>query len=86
MLGESHDLISEFPEFHDRIEVLRARDEDFGKLMKEYDQLDARIRRIEELGQHVADETIEELKRHRLKLKDHLYIRLKNGSGAPMQS
>ena len=73
MLGESHDLVSEFPEFQQRIEVLRVSDNDFAKLMNTYNQLDARIRRIEEFGQRVTDETIENLKRQRLKLKDQLH-------------
>lgn len=75
MLGESHDLTSEFPEFRERIETLRTSDAAFAKLMTEYDQLDARIRRIEELGQRVADQTIEDLKKQRLKLKDLLFAR-----------
>ena len=79
MLGESHDLMSEFPEFRDRIETLRSNDGNFARLMTEYDQLDARIRRIEEFGQRVADTSIEELKKQRLSLKDALHARLRNG-------
>jgi uncharacterized protein YdcH (DUF465 family) len=41
--------------------------------MTEYDTLDARVRRLEELGTPVADETIEDLKKERLLLKDRLY-------------
>ena len=77
MLGEPHDLMSEFPEFRDRIEVLRSNDGSFAKLMTEYDQLDARIRRIEEFGQRIADRTMEELKKQRLSLKDRLHARLR---------
>ena len=79
MLGEPHDLMSEFPEFRDRIETLRSNDGNFARLMTEYDQLDARIRRIEEFGQRIADLTIEELKKQRLSLKDQLHARLRNG-------
>jgi hypothetical protein len=79
MLGEPHDLISEFPEFRDRIETLRSNDGNFARLMTEYDQLDARIRRIEEFGQRVADMSIEELKKQRLSLKDELHARLRSG-------
>ena len=79
MLGEPHDLMSEFPEFRDRIETLRSNDGNFARLMTEYDQLDARIRRIEEFGQRVADTSIEELKKQRLNLKDELHARLRNG-------
>ena len=79
MLGEPHDLISEFPEFRDTIETLRSNDGNFARLMTEYDQLDARIRRIEEFGQRVADMSIEELKKQRLSLKDELHARLRSG-------
>ena len=79
MHGEPHDLMSEFPEFRDRIETLRSNDGNFARLMTEYDQLDARIRRIEEFGQRIADRTIEELKKQRLSLKDQLHARLRNG-------
>ena len=79
MLGEPHDLMSEFPEFRDRIEALRNNDGNFARLMTEYDQLDARIRRIEEFGQRIADQTMEELKKQRLNLKDRLHARLRNG-------
>ena len=75
MLGEAHDPISEFPEFRAKIENLRTSDTAFAELMTEYDQLDSRIRRIEEPGQRVADQTLEDLKKQRLKLKDRLFAR-----------
>jgi uncharacterized protein YdcH (DUF465 family) len=45
--------------------------------MNDYDALDARVRQLEELGIPVADETIEELKKERLVLKDRLYTLLR---------
>jgi uncharacterized protein YdcH (DUF465 family) len=77
MLGEMHDLIHEFPTLTDKIDQLRTSNATFAKLMKEYDELDARVRDLEELGQPVADETIEDLKKERLKLKDRLYAFLR---------
>lgn len=77
MLGEMHDLIHEFPNLTDKIDELRTSNATFAQLMKEYDELDARIRDLEELGQPVADETIEELKKKRLSLKDRLYAFLR---------
>jgi len=73
MLGEPHDLLHEFPELEGKIEAMRASNADFAHLMNDYDSLDARVRQIEELGTPVADETIEELKKERLALKDRLY-------------
>jgi uncharacterized protein len=73
MLGEKHDLIHEFPELEGKIEAMRESNEPFASLMNQYDDLDARVRKLEELGTPVADETIEDLKKERLLLKDRLY-------------
>ena len=73
MLGESHDLLHEFPDLETKIASLRESDQTFAQLMNEYDTLDARVRKLEELGTPVADETIEDLKKERLLLKDRLY-------------
>jgi uncharacterized protein len=77
MLGESHDLLHEFPDLEQRITALRAENLQFATLMDEYDSLDARVRNIEELGSPVADETIEDLKKQRLHLKDRLYTMIR---------
>jgi uncharacterized protein YdcH (DUF465 family) len=73
MLGETHDLVHEFPELHGKIDQMRASRPDFANLMDEYDAVDAKVRKLEELGIPVADETIEDLKKERLLLKDRLY-------------
>jgi uncharacterized protein len=73
MLGESHDLLHEFPDLETKISALRSNNAEFARLMDDYDALDARVRDLEELGTPVADETIEELKKERLVLKDTLY-------------
>ncbi|KAA6185059.1 DUF465 domain-containing protein [Thiohalocapsa marina] len=73
MLGEKHDLVHEFPELEGKIEAMRAESAPFAELMDQYDGLDERVRKLEELGTPVADETIEDLKKERLLLKDKLY-------------
>ena len=73
MLGEQHDLVHEFPELEGKIAEMRGTDPPFADLMNHYDDLDARVRKLEELGTPVADETIEDLKKERLLLKDKLY-------------
>jgi uncharacterized protein len=77
MLGEPHDLLHEFPDLEERISVLSDSDGKFADLMNDYDSLDARVRKLEELGTPVADETIETLKKERLMLKDRLYEMLR---------
>lgn len=78
MLGEPHDLLHEFPELSDKIDHLRANNTTFSELMTRYDAIDLRIRDLEGLGQPVADETMEDLKKERLALKDELYTLLKD--------
>lgn len=73
MLGEIHDVLHEFPELEGKIDAMRASNAAFAELMDSYDTLDAKVRKLEELGTPVADETIEELKKERLLLKDRLY-------------
>lgn len=77
MLGEAHDLVHEFPDLQGKISALRTNDTHFAELMDEYDQLDAEIRRLEELGQPVCDETMEDLKKKRVTLKDQLFLVLR---------
>ena len=76
MLGEPHDLLHEFPELTDKIRRMREQDPSFAQLMDTYNDLDRRVRELEELAQPVADETMEDLKKERLKLKDRLYALL----------
>jgi uncharacterized protein YdcH (DUF465 family) len=78
MLGETHDLVHEFPELHGKIDQMRASSPDFAELMDRYDAVDAKVRKLEELGTPVADETIEDLKKERLLLKDRLYELLRH--------
>lgn len=77
MLGESHDLLHEFPDLTEKIDKLRTNNSTFSEFMTRYDTLDGRIRELEGLGQPVADETMEDLKKRRLALKDELYTLLK---------
>jgi len=79
MLGESHDLRHEFPNLEDKIALLRDSDEEFARLMQDYDNLDAQVRKLEDLGTPVTDETIEDLKKERLIMKDRLYGMLRTG-------
>jgi uncharacterized protein YdcH (DUF465 family) len=78
MLGESHDLLHEFPNLQEKIAALRSDNSEFARLMDDYDALDAKVRKLEELGTPVADETIEDLKKERLHLKDALYVILRS--------
>ena len=47
MLGESHDLFHEFPEYKNRIAELKAEDARFSQLYDEYHVVNEEVERIE---------------------------------------
>jgi uncharacterized protein YdcH (DUF465 family) len=73
MFGERHDLHHEFPQHANLIHQLLGSDQEFAALYKEYDDLDAEILDLEQKGEPVADEVVEEMKFRRVRLKDQLY-------------
>lgn len=77
MLGESHDINHEFPEYIEKIDSLKKINPAFEALMKEHDKLDGEIRDLEEHDQPVADIYIEDLKKKRAFLKDRIYEALR---------
>ena len=79
MQGEHHEIEAEFPEFRKIIAEISAADSDFAASIKRHDELDNEIRKLEELGQPVTDETLEEMKFERARLKDEVYARIRAG-------
>ena len=79
MLGEHHEIEVEFPEFRQRIKDLSASDQKFAASIKRHDLLDNDIRKLEERGQPVTDETLEKMKYERALLKDAVYARIRSG-------
>jgi uncharacterized protein YdcH (DUF465 family) len=77
MLGEHHDIDHEFPEYHEKLEALSAKDEKFKALVAQHDELDNRIRRLEEKQLPISDEEIEKMKFERAALKDQIYSSLR---------
>ena len=80
MLGEHHGLAHEFPDHRERIHELKMADGHFRQLMEQYDEVNSQVERLEQEGEPVADETLEELKKERLHLKDAIYQRLTGGA------
>lgn len=70
---EHHDLHTEFPEMTDAINVLRSGNPLFARLYLTYHRLTGKVEDLEEHDMPVDDFTIEELKKHRVKVKDDLY-------------
>jgi uncharacterized protein YdcH (DUF465 family) len=79
MQGEHHEIEAEFPEFRQRIKDLSATDPGFAANVKRHDELDNEIRKLEELGQPISDEALEEMKYERTGLKDAVYARIRSG-------
>jgi len=77
MLGEKHDLIHEFPEYKDKIHLLKTTNEHFAKLFVEYHEIEHEVRRIEEGVETTSDDYLEIQKKKRLNLKDRLLEMLK---------
>jgi uncharacterized protein len=78
MQGEHHEIETEFPEFRQRLTDLSAADENFAAIIKRHNALDKEIRKLEELGQPVTDETLEKMKFERAELKDTVYARIRS--------
>lgn len=74
---DQHALVLEFPEYREQIHNLKMNDAHFGRLFKEYHEVDHEIVRIEDGVENTSDEYLEGLKKQRLKLKDELYAMLR---------
>jgi len=73
MSVDHHDLHHEFPEFKDAIHQLKSNNNHFARLFDEYHVATSEVEKLEGTGIPVGDNTFEELKKKRLKLKDELY-------------
>lgn len=70
---EHHDLHHEFPEFGEAINALKIGNVQFAKLFASYQRLTGNVEDLEESDMPVADFTLEDMKKQRIKLKDELY-------------
>ncbi|WP_281645088.1 YdcH family protein [Parendozoicomonas sp. Alg238-R29] len=75
MIPEKHDLADEFPDLSARLNSLDKTSPEFHSAYNRYEAIDQEIIHYEtEAG--CSDEHLENLKKHRLKLKDQLYYQL----------
>ncbi|MDP3440127.1 MAG: DUF465 domain-containing protein [Azonexus sp.] len=70
---EHHDLHHEFPDMSDAIQSLKTGNAHFSKLLASYHRLTGSVESLEEHDMPVADFTLEDMKKQRVKLKDELY-------------
>jgi hypothetical protein len=71
---ESHDLYHEFPEHVETIRKLVLSNDQFVRMMRDYDDIDHKIQRIDQRVEATSDHYEEELKKIRVSLKDKLYM------------
>ncbi|MFZ1828019.1 MAG: DUF465 domain-containing protein [Candidatus Competibacteraceae bacterium] len=82
MIGESHDLFHEFPEYRNRIAELKDADAQFASLYDQYHTVNDEVERIEWQIETPSDFYTEALKKKRLHLKDEIYTILRARSRA----
>jgi hypothetical protein len=73
MQVDHHDLSVEFPDMRDAIEVLKVGNAHFARLAASYARLTGKVEDLEEHDMPVADFTLEDMKKQRVKLKDEIY-------------
>lgn len=76
MLGESHDLVHELPEYREQIHKMKMENAHFAKLFDEYHEVNREVVRIEQDIETTSDDYAEEVKKKRLNLKDQLFTML----------
>jgi len=70
---KKHPLTEEFPEHADRIHALKEKNNHFKNIFDKYDDVDHEIYRIESDSEPASDETLNQLRLERVKIKDELY-------------
>lgn len=73
MQVDNHQLHTDFPDMKDAIEALKASNAHFSRLFNTYHRLTGKVEDLEEHDMPVADFTMEDMKKQRVKLKDELY-------------
>lgn len=75
---ENHTLVHDFPEYSEKITLLKQNNEEFKKLFVNYEEINALIFHFEkdEIN-HTSDEHLTDLRKKRMHLKDELYQFLK---------
>jgi len=78
MTHTPHELSEAFPEDADTIHLLKTKDQHFARMADEYHRLNRAIHRAETDIEPVADFTLEDMKKERLRLLDEIAVQLKS--------
>ena len=76
MQVDHHELHLEFPDMREAIDGLKHANTHFSSLFARYNRLTGKVENLEEQDMPVADFTIEDMKKQRVKLKDEIYYLL----------
>lgn len=71
-----HELAAEFPDKIEKLHSLRLSDAHFARLADSYHEVNREVHRIETDVAPASDDTLEELKKKRLFLKDQIAAQL----------
>lgn len=77
MANIPHELAEEFPADAARIHALKASDAHFARLVDEYHEVNRAVHGAESRAEPTDDAREEELRRHRLALKDQIWQMLR---------
>ncbi|MDD5248600.1 MAG: DUF465 domain-containing protein [Rhodocyclaceae bacterium] len=76
MQVDHHDLHQEFPDMGEAINGLKNANAHFAAMFARYNRLTGKVENLEENDMPVADFTLEDMKKQRVKLKDEIYLLL----------
>lgn len=71
-----HELAEEFPEFQEKISVMKQRDAHFSRLFDEYHEINRAVHRAETNIEPTDDFHMEDMRKQRMRLKDEIYSML----------
>ena len=73
MQVDHHDLYTEFPDLRAAIDTMKVESGFFAGLFARYNRLTGKVEDLEAHDMPVADFTLEDMKKARVKLKDEIY-------------
>ena len=76
MTNMMHELGQEFPQYIDRMQLLRVADAHFAELYNEYHEVNQAVLRAETDEEPTSDDHLNALRHRRVQLKDEIYARL----------
>jgi uncharacterized protein len=70
---QKHDILHDFPELKEKVHELKTTNHHFRKIFDEYHEVDHQVHSIETGASVTTDEHLNELRKHRVHLKDEIF-------------